>query len=797
MNDYSASSIVALKGLEGVQKRPGMYVGDVSSNAATHHLLYEIFDNGVDEALAGHASRVEVRIHTDGSAEITDDGRGIPVDMHPTEGVPAAELVFSSLHAGGKFNSDNYKFSGGLHGVGAAVTNALSEWLDVEIKRNGGVYHLRFEKGALAQTLTKTRDMKKGERNGTRVRFLPSPTYLKDPVFDGEVLRRRFREIAFLNAGLTVAFSDDRSGLSETHSYDGGLVAFVESIAAGAAFVGKPARFAGADAGVEIDMAFAWRAEDEPEDCRAFTNNIPQADGGQHVTGFRAALAKVLLAHGERTGVIKKTTRMTAEDLREGLVVVLHARVPDPAFSSQTKEKLISVEARVAVEAVLGSELPRWLDTHPEDARAILSRAVAAAEAREAAKKAREQVRKPTVGKKLSTAQLPEKLADCSSKDPMARELYLVEGDSAGGSAKQGRDRETQAILPLRGKILNVDRAKAGKMAASGEIDGMVQTMGAGMGKAFDLTRMRYGRVVIMTDADVDGSHIATLLLTFFYRQMRPMIEDGRLFLAAPPLYRIKRKGEDPLFVRVDADLERHFIDRALGQGALTINGAPLRGTGTLDRFAPLLETSDLLGAVAIQIGRSDLADAVLGCADLEPLWARKPLGKTAGAKAVKSLAAALLALDEDGRWTFEADENGINTQRVEDGIVQEWRIDSDLVCNWRVARVRAATHSLGFFGESFQVGNTQTYGPLGLMAGLRAVGSKGAQVSRYKGLGEMNPTELWETTLNPQVRSLYRVDLVDAESAESIFGDLMGDNVGARRALIQKMCAGTSRIDV
>jgi DNA gyrase subunit B len=797
MNDYSASSIVALKGLEGVQKRPGMYVGDVSSNAATHHLLYEIFDNGVDEALAGHASRVEVRIHADGSAEITDDGRGIPVDMHPTEGVPAAELVFSSLHAGGKFNSDNYKFSGGLHGVGAAVTNALSEWLDVEIKRDGGAYHMRFEKGALAQTLTKTRDMKKGERNGTRVRFLPSPTYLKDPVFDGEVLRRRFREIAFLNAGLTVVFTDDRTGLSETHAYAGGLLAFVESVANGAAFVGKPARFSGTDVGVEIDVAFAWREEDAAEDCRAFTNNIPQADGGQHVTGFRTALARILLAHGERTGVIKKTTKMTPEDLREGLIVALHARVPDPAFSSQTKEKLISVEARTAVENVLGAELPRWLDTHPEDARAILGRAVAAAEAREAAKKAREDIRKPTPARRVTSAQLPEKLADCSSKDPMARELYLVEGDSAGGSAKQGRMRETQAILPLRGKILNVERAKSGKVANSAELDAMVQTLGAGMGKGFDLARMRYGRVIIMTDADVDGSHIATLLLTFFFRQMRPLVEDGRLFLAAPPLYRIRRKGEADLFVRTEADLERHFLDRALGAGALTCTDGVLKGHGVLTRFAPLLEAADLLPQVGIQIGHPALADAALGSTDLDALWQRKPLTKTAGAKAVKTMAAALLALDGDARWTLTADEGGVDAQRVEDGIVERWRLDAEVLTNWRVARVREAAKSIGLLDMQHEVSGAPVFGPIGLMDNLRLVGSKGAQVSRYKGLGEMNPTELWETTLNPQVRALYRVDLMDAEAAESIFSDLMADNVAARRAMIEKMCAGMTRVDV
>lgn len=796
MTDYSASSIVALKGLEGVQKRPGMYVGDVSSNLATHHLLYEIFDNGVDEALAGHATSVSVRIYEDGSAEVEDDGRGIPVDMHPTEGVPAAELIFSSLHAGGKFSSDSYKFSGGLHGVGAAVTNALSDWLEAEIRRDGGVFALRFENGVLVQGLHQTRAMKKGDRNGTRIRFKPSATYLKDPIFDGEILRRRFREIAFLNGGLTVRFADDRTGTDETHAYAGGLLALVESLVDTAGFVGRPAHFSGSEAGVEIDAAFAWRNDEVPEDCRAYTNNIPQADGGQHVTGFRAALSKILLAHGERNGLIKKTTRVTTEDLREGLVVALHARVPDPAFSSQTKEKLISVEARTAVEAVMAAELPRWLDTHPEDARAILGRAVAASEAREAARKAREMVRKPTAARRISTAQLPEKLADCSAKDPMVRELYLVEGDSAGGSAKQGRDRETQAILPLKGKILNVERAEASKIAKSGEIDAMVQTLGAGMGRGFDINRMRYGRVVIMTDADVDGSHIATLLLTFFFRQMRPLIEEGRLFIAAPPLYRVRRKNEGDLYVRTDADLERHFLDRALAGGALTIDGRPAKGVGVLSSFDALLSATDVLGAVTIQIGHPALADAVLGCADLEPLWANKPLTKAAATRAIKAMNAALPLLDEDGRWTLTHEGDAIQAQRIEDGITENWTVDAEMLTNWRVARVRTATHALKFFESEFSSGGTRMFGPLGMMNALRKAGATGTQVSRYKGLGEMNPNELWETTLNPQIRSLYRVDLVDAESAESIFTDLMADNVSARRALIEKMCAGLTRVD-
>lgn len=793
--DYSASSIVALKGLDGIKKRPGMYVGDCSTNAATHHLLFEIFDNGVDEALAGHANKVEVILHEDGSAEVLDNGRGIPVDMHPTEGVPAAEIVFTSLHAGGKFENDAYKFSGGLHGVGAAVTNALSHWLDVEIRRDGGVYQMRFEKGHLVKTLEKVRALKKGEEHGTRVRFLPSEEYLTDPVFNGPDLSDRFREIAHLNSGLRVIFEDKRDGTREDHYYEGGMASLVNSLSKNAEMVNETAHFTGEENGVEVDVAFAWRKIDEPEMCRAYTNNIPQPDGGQHVTGFRTALARILLAHGEKTGLIKRTVRLTADDLREGLVVALHVHVPDPAFSSQTKEKLISIEARTAVEAVMTQAFGRWLDTHPEATRAILTRAVAAAEAREAAKKAREMSRLPKAGKRVSTANLPDKLTDCSSKDPKTRELYLVEGDSAGGSARQGRDRETQAILPLRGKILNVERAKPSQILKNAEIEAMTQTLGAGIGKNFTVERMRYNKVVIMTDADVDGSHIATLLLTFFYRQMPDLIREGHLYLAAPPLYRVRRKAESDLYVRSDAELESHFVDRALGAGALKVNGKVLKGVTALKRFTGLLDNIEHFLPAAIHIGNRHIADALLGAKDAANLWTDKPLSKTAQKTLVKRLELAV-AEDIDAKWSFEASDDKVIAERSEDGIKEYFTLDKETLSNWRVKRVREGLNAVGLLDDTFSVEGTDVLGPFSLMDSLRKVGSKGAQVSRYKGLGEMNPSELWETTLNPEVRALYRVDIADAEAADSIFDDLMADNVSARRALIEKMCAGYTGAD-
>lgn len=788
--EYSASSIVALKGLDGIKKRPGMYVGDCSSNAATHHLLFEIFDNGVDEGLAGYANKIEVTLFEDGSAQVIDNGRGIPVDMHPTEGIPAAEVVFTSLHAGGKFSNSSYKFSGGLHGVGAAVTNALSHWLDVEIKRDGGVWAMRFEEGHLVKKLEKVRAMKKGEESGTRVRFLPSEQYLKDPIFDGLSLAARFREIAHLNSGLRVVFEDERDGRKDDHNYTGGMASFVTALADGAEMVNEIAHFEGEENGVEVDVAFAWRVIDEPELCKAYTNNIPQPDGGQHVTGFRTSLARILLAHGEKTGLVKKSVRLTAEDLREGLVVALQVRVPDPAFSSQTKEKLISIEARTAVEAVMTQSFARWLDTNPESTKSILLRAAASADAREASKKAREASRKDKGGKKISTASLPDKLADCSSKDVSKRELYLVEGDSAGGSARMGRDRETQAILALKGKILNVERAKAAQIHKNGEIDSITKTLGAGIGKHFDVSRLRYDKIVIMTDADVDGSHITTLILTFFYRQMPNLIQEGHLYLAAPPLYRVRRKGEEDLFVRSETELEQHFVDRALSNSAITIDGTVLKGKNSLKRFEPILKASDNYFGAQQHIGHPLVADILLGTQEAEGFWTTKGMTKTAQNVLIKKLKEVSLK-DEDAKWSFTFENDTLKSERFEDGIIEIFDANSEILSNWRVTRVREGIKAAGFFEGDFEVAGEKVYGPFTLMEAIRKVGTKGAQVSRYKGLGEMNPNELWETTLDPAVRSLYKVEVGDAEAAETIFSDLMADNVSARRALIEKMCAG------
>ena len=800
---YDAASISVLKGLEAVQTRPGMYVGDVSSVAATHHLLYEVFDNAVDEALAGHARRITVRLHPDGSAEVCDDGRGIPVDTHAEMGISAAEVIFTTLHAGGKFNSDSYQFSGGLHGVGAACTNALSDWMEVEIHRDGAAWTARFEHGATVQPIAKTRSLKKGETSGTRVRFKPSAAYLSETTFEAETLRARLREVAFLNAGLEIVFHDMRAedATPETLRFDDGMGDFVRAIAGETELVVPIVKVSGRHEGTEVDAAFTWVDADMGEDVRAYANNIPQPDGGQHVTGLRTALSRALMAHAERMKLVRRGSRMSADDLREGLAAALHVRLGDPAFSSQTKEKLISVAARTAVEALVGSQFPAWLDSHPEQARMIIQRAQAAAEAREAAKKARELTRAKKVGKRVSSASLPEKLSDCSTRVAERRELFLVEGDSAGGSAKQGRDREIQAILPLRGKILNVERAKTSQVLKNAEISAMIQTLGAGIGDKMDLSRLRYGKVVIMTDADVDGAHIATLILTFFFRQMRPLIEAGHLHLAVPPLYRVRRTGEEDIYLRTERDLTALFVDRALGRGALALDGDTASGARLRGALDPLIGAAVHLEAAARGLGHPALADVLLGSPEAQALFGTGPISERAGARMRRALARGLASADAEASWELglfgDGVGHGLEATRTEDGISTPVRLGHADLCQWQVARVRDAFHDTGLAGTDITCAQRPVHGPLSLMEALRSAGAKGARVSRYKGLGEMNADELWETTMDPAHRTLHQVSIADAEAADRIFSDLMADNVRARRALIEEMCAGGGRLDI
>lgn len=806
-NEYSAANISVLKGLEAVKKRPGMYVGDTSSVSATHHLLYEVFDNAVDEALAGHASAITVTLHADGSASVLDDGRGVPVDTHPEEGISAAELIFTTLHAGGKFDSDSYKFSGGLHGVGAACTNGLSDWMDLEIFRDGAIWKARFEEGLTTQPVEKIRNLKKGEVTGTRVRFHPSGKYLAVTAFDRDTLLRRFREVAFLNAGLRIDLVDERpsegeaEAFSEVLHYEDGMADFVKFIAGDSGTLTPVARFSGTHEGAEVDVAFTWVEDDRPEEIRAYANNIPQPDGGQHVTGLRGALTRSLMTYAERNKLLKRSGRMGSDDLREGLAAALHVRLADPAFSSQTKEKLISVEARSAVEAIMAASFGQWLDTHPEEARTIIQRAQNAAEAREAAKKARELTRSKKAGNRVSSASLPEKLSDCSSRSAMARELFLVEGDSAGGSAKQGRDREIQAILPLRGKILNVERAKASRVLKNAEIAAMIQTLGAGVGDKMDLSRLRYGKIIIMTDADVDGSHIATLILTFFFRHMRPLVEAGHLFLAAPPLYRLRRRGEEDIYVRTDADLTALFLDRALANKALRAEGEVLQGTGVRQALGKLIDAAPQSDP-AIRILRHEaLADALLGTPAAAPIFDTGPIGDRKCRQICKAIADRLQEIDPEGEWRLEilgdAEGYGLGAIRHEDGIDSDFSLARSDLGAWQVRKLLEAWHQTGIADEHLEVGGAPVQGPLSFMKALHMSGSKGAQVSRYKGLGEMNPSELWETTMDPATRTLHRITIADLEKAETKFGDLMANNVAARRRLVEEICGGDGVIDV
>jgi len=805
--DYSASSISILKGLTAVQKRPGMYVGDVSSVGATHHLLYEIFDNSVDEALAGHASAITVTLYDDGSASVEDDGRGVPVDIHPEEGVSAAEVIFTTLHAGGKFDSDSYKFSGGLHGVGSACTNALSDWFDLEARRDGALWEARFEEGITVKSVEKIRKLKKGESNGTKVRFKPSSKYLAVTEFDRETLLRRFREVAFLNGGVRIVFIDERLQEGETEPFredchfENGMADFVSFITGEAQMLTPIASFSGEHQGSEVDVAFTWVEEDRPEEIRAYANNIPQPDGGQHVTGLRTALTKALMAHAERTKLLKRGSRMNADDLREGLAAALHVRLGDPAFSSQTKEKLISIEAKAAVEAIVSANFGQWLDSHPEEARTIIQRAQNAAEAREAAKKARELTRTKKVGSRVSSASLPEKLSDCSSRTPMARELFLVEGDSAGGTAKTGRNREIQAILPLRGKILNVERAKPSAALKNLEIAAMIQTLGAGFGEKMDLTKMRYGKVVIMTDADVDGSHIATLILTFFYRKMRPMVEEGYLYLAVPPLYRVRRKSEEDIYVRTDRALTGLFLDRALFIKALKTSDGVLTGAGVRKALDPMIDAADHADSAARILRHAHLADVLLGSEVAKPAFGTGPIPDRKARQIEKHIVSGLETADPEGEWKIDlvgdGEGYGLNVVRHEDGLDTDYSLTRGDLNAWQVRRVFDAWHLSGFAGDEMEISGQPVHGPISFMEALRATGAKGAQVARYKGLGEMNADELWETTMDPTRRSLHRVRIEDAEMAEMTFSDLMADNVAARRKLIEDICGGDNRIDV
>lgn len=802
--EYGADSIKVLKGLEAVRKRPGMYIGDTDDGSGLHHMVYEVVDNGIDEALAGYADYVMVKIHADNSVSVRDNGRGIPTDIHASEGVSAAEVIMTQLHAGGKFDQNSYKVSGGLHGVGVSVVNALSDWLELRIWRGGKEHYARFEHGDTVEHLRVVGDAAPGDK-GTEVRFLasakttdPNGTFSNlDYVF--KTLENRLRELAFLNSGVRIILEDERHAEVQRTElfYDGGVREFVKYLdRSKTAVMPEPIFMTGERGGIGVEVAMWWN-DSYHETVLPFTNNIPQRDGGTHLAGFRGALTRVIGKYAQDSGIAKKEkVEFTGDDAREGLTCVLSVKVPDPKFSSQTKDKLVSSEVRPAVENLVGEKLAEWFEENPSEARAIVGKIIEAALAREAARKARELTRRKTA---MDVASLPGKLADCQEKDPALSELFIVEGDSAGGSAKQGRSRQNQAVLPLRGKILNVERARFDRMLSSEMIGTLITALGTGIGRdEFNLAKLRYHKIVIMTDADVDGAHIRTLLLTFFFRQMPELIDAGHLYIAQPPLYKVSR-GRSEVYLKDEAALEEYLIHQGVEGATLRLGsgeeivGADLARVVEDARMArrvlraypthyPPHITEQAAIAGALVQGRIDsdaqgAADAVAARLDMiaeeyERGWTGRPT-QDAGIRLTRTLRGVEESRNLDGQMLRSAESRrlGEMTQSLQDIYAQPARL---------IRRDR----------------DQAIFGPLGLLQAIFLEGEKGLSLQRYKGLGEMNPDQLWETTLDPVARTMLQVRVEDVAEAEDLFTKLMGDVVEPRREFIQQNALSVENLD-
>ena len=797
--DYGADSIKVLRGLDAVRKRPGMYIGDTDDGSGLHHMVYEVVDNAIDEALAGHCDIVIVKLNADRSVTVTDNGRGIPVDIHTEEGVSAAEVIMTQLHAGGKFDNNSYKVSGGLHGVGVSVVNALSEWLELVIFRNEKQHQITFKMGEAAGPLEIIGDAV--GQSGTHVTFMPSTEIFAHINFEFSTLEHRLRELAFLNSGVRIRLADERTadGAVSEFYFDGGLMAFVEYLNRSRNSL-HPTIIANSERDdITVELALAW-TDSFHENTLCFTNNIPQRDGGAHLAGFRGAMTRVVNNYAQQSGIAKKEkVQLTGEDSREGLTAIVSVKVPDPKFSSQTKDKLVSSEVRPVVENAVADCLTQWFEEHPADAKRIVSKAYEAAAAREAARKARDLTRRKGV---MDIASLPGKLADCQERDPAKSEVFLVEGDSAGGSAKQGRDRANQAILPLRGKILNVERARLDKMLSSVEIGTLITALGAGVGNAdMDVEKIRYHKVIIMTDADVDGSHIRTLLLTFFFRHMRPLIEKGYLYIAQPPLFRAKR-GQSEVYLKDQRELDVYLMDAGLKDAVLiTADGNQMAGADLVDVANLAVATSRLIETVGRQLGNRDVIEqgAIAGLINPSMLD---------NAMAAESLANRLEAtadsLEKGWSGMVEQTDNGpaIVVQRRLRGITERHIIDLRIVSTGEARRLdEAATHLQTIYGKpaSLRYANQQITinGPSELSQLIFQTGRKGAQISRYKGLGEMNPSQLWETTLDPEQRILLQVTIEQEDEADNAFSTLMGEAVEERRNFIQENALRVANLDV
>jgi DNA gyrase subunit B len=799
-SDYGAESIKVLKGLDAVRKRPGMYIGDTDDGSGLHHMVYEVVDNAIDEALAGFAKEVVVTLNPDGSCTVRDDGRGIPTDIHKGEGVSAAEVIMTQLHAGGKFDQNSYKVSGGLHGVGVSVVNALSSSLKLTIWRDGHQHYMEFRDGEPVAPLAVVGAAY--DKRGTEVTFLPSKNTFTMTEFDFATLEHRLRELAFLNSGVTITLSDMRHAVEKREQlrYEGGVEAFVKYLDRNKTpLVPQPIVIKAERDGIVVECALWWN-DGYHETVLCFTNNIPQRDGGTHLAGFRGALTRQVTGYAESGGAARKEkVALTGDDCREGLTAVLSVKVPDPKFSSQTKDKLVSSEVRPVVEGVINDMLKAWLEEHPGEAKIIVGKVIQAAAAREAARKAREMTRKSALG----ITSLPGKLADCQERDPAKSELFIVEGDSAGGSAKQGRNREFQAVLPLRGKILNVERARMDKMLSSEQIGTLITALGTGIGTdEFTADKLRYHKIIIMTDADVDGAHIRTLLLTFFYRQMREIIDRGHLYIAQPPLYKVTR-GKSEQYLKDERALEDYLVSTGLEEATLRLSSGEVRAGNDLRKLVEEARAiRNLLNGLHSRYNRQVIEQAAIAGV-LHPRVTSDPETATAAAAYIARRLDALTDETERG-WTGRFDQDGFHFERMVRGVKEVAVIDAALLGS-------ADARRLDEFAPSLQPiyprptppamlrrkdEETAIHGPVGLFDAVTAAGRKGVTLQRYKGLGEMNASQLWETTLDTDGRSLLQVSVKEIDEANTIFDELMGDKVEPRRLFIEEHALAAS-VDV
>ncbi|MGE0867746.1 MAG: DNA topoisomerase (ATP-hydrolyzing) subunit B [Kofleriaceae bacterium] len=807
--DYDAGSIGVLKGLEGVRKRPGMYIGDTDDGTGLHHLVHEVVDNSVDEHLAGHCTRIDVVIHYDNSVTVEDNGRGIPVDMHPIEGRPAAELVMTVLHAGGKFGGSGYKVSGGLHGVGVSAVNALSDWLKLEIRRNGKVYYQEYARGIPASEFKQTGFTDSGERRGTKITFHPDPEIFKNVLeFSYEQLAQKLRELAYLNSGLQIVLADERNDKRTEFKFEGGIATYVADLNANKTAVGDVVSFSGTyTEGAEpctVDVAMQWN-DGYSELTTCFTNTIKNRDGGTHLTGFRQALTRTINNYANEYKLLKDAKDakgLSGEDLREGLTAVISVKVSDPKYSNQAKDKLVSSEVATAVSAVVSEKLGEWLEQNPKDARAIVSKALLAARAREAARKAREMVQRKGA---LELTSLPGKLADCQERDPQKSELFIVEGESAGGSAKQGRDRAIQAILPLRGKILNVEKVRFDRMLTSQELTTLITALGTSVGDEKDLGKLRYHKIIIMTDADVDGSHIRTLLLTFFFRHFNELFEHGHVFIAQPPLYKIK-KGKTELYLKNEQALEDYLLESVCKETVLSRgNAGPITGADLVTLVKRINQARRLRnqldkrgdGRITAPFAEAQLSEDDLKDRDkLERIEAKVMADVTKRFADLGQAAAEYKQDVEHGTWELRFGA-GVG------GVRRHTRISADLVRAPEFSELKRISAELkASLGDPLTLTHEggdprEVKGWDEIATIIEELGRKGLQIQRYKGLGEMNAEQLWETTMDPTRRNLLKVKVEEMEEADGIFTKLMGDLVEPRREFIAENALNVRNLDV